>query len=125
MEVRVLLVGVLVLFSIACSSSEIEPDHFDDVYVQDFHSDKPKECTTTDVNLSHQQSSDFFKRSKIVDNKTIHDHYDYAPCYIEGTLKYKSRSCDWKIRAGATGQVKCNNSIWLFACDDCDDLFSD
>ena len=125
MEVRLILLVGFLQFTLACSSSnEIEPNRFVDVYVQDFHSDKPTQCTTTDVNLSHQQSHEFFKRSKVVDSKTIHDHYEYAPCYIEGTLKHKSTLCDWEIRAGATGQVKCNSNIWMFACDDCDDLFS-
>lgn len=123
MEIRILILGVSSLLFSACSTGALNSDDFNDVYVQDFHSDKPKECTTSDVNLSHKQAHEFFKRSKIVDRKIIHDHYEYAPCYIEGTLKYKEKSCDWRIRAGSTGSVKCGDKIWLFACDDCDDLF--
>lgn len=124
MEIRVFILGVVSLLFSGCSTDTLNPNNFNDVYVQDFHSDNPKECTTSDVNLSHKQAHEFFKRAKIVDRKIIHDHYQYAPCYIEGTLKYKAKSCDWRIRAGSTGYVKCGDKNWLFACDDCDDLFA-
>ncbi len=124
MEIRILILGAASLLISACSADALNPNNFNDVYVQDFYSEKPKECTTSDVNLSHKQAHEFFKRSKIVTRKMIHDHYVYAPCYIKGTLKYKNKSCDWKIRAGSTGSLKCDDKIWLFACDDCDDLFT-
>jgi len=124
MEIKILILGVASLFFSACSADTLNPSNFNDVYVKDFHSDKPKECTTSDVNLSHKQAKEFFERSKIVDRKKIHDNYAHAPCYIEGTLKYKGKLCDWKIRAGSTGSVKCGDKTWLFACDDCDSLFT-
>ena len=94
-----------------------------DVYVEDFGSDAPEQCRPADVDLGHAEARAFFVRAKQVSLQVIHDHYDYAPCYIEGTLKYGSRSCDWEIRAGATGHIVCGAKTWYFACDTCSDLF--
>ena len=94
------------------------------VYVADFNSEEMERCRPSDVDLSHSQASNFFMRAKRVDKKTLHDHYNYAPCYIEGTLKYKRKPCDWEIRAGATGHITCGKVTEYFACDSCDDLFT-
>jgi hypothetical protein len=76
---------------------------------------------TTGLGESHSQARDFFLRAKRVDRRTLHDHY--APCYIEGTLKYGSKPCEWEIRAGATGHITCGKVTEYFAGGDCDDLF--
>lgn len=53
----------------------------------------------------------------------VHDHYNHAPCYIEGTLKDGNQVCEWEIRAGATGHIKCGEAMQYYVCDTCDDLF--
>lgn len=124
MEIKNIIISLVLLFPLACTAGTPNPAKFKDVYVQDFHSDEPKRCTTADVELSHKQAHEFFNRAKVVSHKTLHDHYEHAPCYIEGTLKYKSKSCDWKIRASATGEITCGSETWFFACDDCKELFA-
>jgi len=94
-----------------------------DVYVEDFKSDDMQSCRPSDVPLNHARARDFFLRAQQVNYTVIHDHYDVAPCYVEGTLKYRNNICEWKIRAGATGQVECNKKIHYFICDNCQDLF--
>ena len=89
---------------------------FTNVYVADFHTDEPAAaCRTSDVPQSHGKAREFFSRAK--------DNYQLAPCYVEGTLTRQGRSCDWQIRAGATGSVQCGEQKLYFACDNCDDLF--
>lgn len=66
---------------------------------------------------------DFFLRAKLVNRRVLHDHYNHTPCYIEGTLKYNNKPCDWEIRASATGHITCGNDTKYFASDSCDDLF--
>lgn len=39
------------------------------------------------------------------------------------TLIRQGKSCDWQIRAGATGSVQCGEQKLYFACDTCGDLF--
>ena len=95
-----------------------------DVYVEDFQSTAMDRCRPSDVPLGNAEAAEFFRRAKLVDGRTLHDHYNYAPCYVEGTLKYQSTSCDWRIRAGATGEIRCGEQERLFACDSCDDLFA-
>lgn len=59
-----------------------------DVYVADFQSEDIAHCRPADVDLGHRQAHQFFERAKQVDGKTLHDYYEQAPCYIEGTLRY-------------------------------------
>lgn len=109
---------------ITCTSPDIRQELIKNLYVDDFHSDDVMNCKTSDVGLSHIQAKSFFQRAKEVDYKTLHDHYEIAPCYIEGPLTYKGEPCSWKIRAGSTGSIRCKDKEWYFVCDDCDDLFN-
>ena len=113
----------LALTLISCATSGFDTRAITDVYVADFHSDDMKHCRPADVDLSHSQAKEFFTRAKRVDHRTLHDHYNYAPCYIEGTLKNKQNFCRWEIRAGATGSIACDKATEYFACDTCADLF--
>ena len=111
-------VGAMLVASCATGSAE-----FADVYVADFKSDQPATCRPSDVPRSHGKAREFFSRARQVDYKTLQDHYELAPCFSEGTLKRSGKSCDWQIRAGATGSVQCGEQKLYFACDTCDDLF--
>lgn len=96
---------------------------FRDVYVADFSSREPATCRPADVPLDHAGARAYFQRARVVDYKTIHDHYDVAPCRVEGTLSSGGRICTWTIDAGAVGEVRCGDTTIHFVCDDCDDLF--
>jgi hypothetical protein len=124
MEVNARLLVFIAFTLIACHArAELNVGRLSEVYVEDFGSEAPDQCRPSDVGLTHAEAKEFFLRSKQVSAKVIHDHYDYAPCYIEGTLKYNSKRCDWEIRAGATGHIVCGRQTWHFACDTCADLF--
>ena len=107
----------------SCTTLAFDAHKLTEVYVADFNSEDMEHCRPSDVDLSHSQAKEFFTRAKLVDTKILHDHYNHAPCYIEGTLKYKSKPCDWEIRAGATGHITCGKVTEYFACDNCNDLF--
>lgn len=107
----------------SCAATPFDVRQITDIYIADFNSEDIKRCRPADVDLSHSQAQDFFKRAKQIDKKTLHDHYNFAPCYIEGTLKYRAKPCNFEIRAGATGQITCGQATEYFACDHCDDLF--
>lgn len=117
-RVLALLAGAALVASCATRDAA-----FSNVYVADFHSTEPASCRASDVPRSHGKAQAFFSRAKEVDYKTLHDNYELAPCYAEGTLTRQGRSCDWQIRAGATGSVQCGEQKLYFACDTCDDLF--
>lgn len=118
-----LIIFLATIFLASCTSKHIQIDKITDVYVTDFGSEEPDRCRPSDVDLSHHEARKFFLRARQVNHKVIHDYYDYAPCYIVGTLKYKSKICEWEIRAGATGHIKCNRDTLYYVCDTCDDLF--
>jgi len=115
----ILMVSVMT----ACVSLDKGSKKVTDVYVTDFQSDDMALCKPSDVDLSHSQAREFFERAKTVTSRELHHHYNYAPCYIEGTLKKGSQVCDFHIRAGATGQIQCGSTVEYFACDDCQVLF--
>ncbi len=118
------VVLVASIFFASCANTSFQRNDIADVYVADFGSEDIKHCRPSDVDLSHSEAKEFFLRAEKVEYKVIHDHYNYAPCYIEGTLKYKSMICEWEIRAGATGHIKCGEDTkYFFVCDTCEDLF--
>lgn len=95
-----------------------------DVYVADFKSDNMATCRSSDVDLDRTQVADFFRRASAIESKITNDHYDLAPCYIQGTLKHRFTTCEWEVRAGATGSITCAKRIQYFVCDTCADLFA-
>lgn len=124
MEMKTILVIILSVTMISsCQNTHFRINEIEDVYVDDFNSEDIESCKPSDVDLSHSEAREYFMRSKLVDYKIIHDHYNNAPCYIEGTLKYNSMICNWEIRAGATGQIQCGQNTYYFACDACEALF--
>ncbi|WP_263139795.1 hypothetical protein [Pseudomonas sp. RIT-PI-AD] len=124
MEMKPLTIALaLGLAPSACTAQGLDIGKAKDFYVEDFNSENVQRCRATDVDLDNEQVQDFFTRAQLVDSKTLHDHYNFAPCYIEGVVTYEGRSCDWQIRAGATGQISCGGEVWLYACDRCAELF--
>jgi len=115
---------VFLLALVSCTLSGMDSSHIEDLYVDDFHSDDTRSCKTSDVELNHSQAREFFDKAREVDYKIIHDHYEVAPCYIAGPLKYRDTPCSWKIMPGGTGSMSCGNKTWYFVCDDCDYLFN-
>lgn len=120
MRARAIALAVGAMLVASCATRDAA---FTNVYVADFHSDEPASCRTSDVPQNHGTAREFFSRARQVDYKTLHDNYELAPCYVEGTLSRQGKSCDWQIRAGATGSVQCGEQKLYFACDSCDDLF--
>ncbi|MGP9802760.1 hypothetical protein [Rheinheimera sp. NSM] len=123
---RVLILCSLSLWLPACGSQQqsFDSDQIGSLYIADFVSDAPEQCRPTDVDLSNIEVKQFFKQAREVAHKILHDHYNYAPCAIEGTLKYGQQSCNWQVRAGATGHIQCGEEHRYFACDDCAALFN-
>jgi hypothetical protein len=115
--------AVLILGAAAGSAFHIS-HNVGDVYVADFKSDNMATCRPSDVDLSKTQVADFFRRARAVESKVMNDHYDLAPCYIQGTLKHRFATCEWEVRAGATGSITCDKRIQYFVCDTCEDLFA-
>ncbi len=110
---------------VACGKkAELAPAAISELYIADFISEAPDQCGPSDVDLSNNDVLQFFRLAREVEHKTLHDHYNYAPCAIEGTLKYQQQSCSWQVRAGATGYIKCAERYRYFACDNCAELFS-
>jgi len=112
------------LFLLSCGGlPPFDSARISTVNIADFVSDAPLQCRPSDVDLTKVEAMQFFRQAREVDYKILHDHYNFAPCGIEGTLRYQQQSCDWKINAGATGQIRCADTVRYFACDDCEQLF--
>lgn len=123
MEIKYTIIIFAVCASSCTTTSDISGD-IQELYVDDFHSDNIDICKTSDVELSHSQAREFFSKAREVNYKTIHDHYEIAPCYIAGPVKYNNQQCSWKIRPGSTGSITCAENVKYFVCDDCNNLFN-
>ncbi|GAA0545575.1 hypothetical protein GCM10009098_11410 [Rheinheimera aquimaris] len=121
----IILASVCIILQ-ACGSQPqlFKAADINNVYIADFVSDAPQQCKPSDVDLSNIQVKQFFQQAAEVEHKTLHDHYNYAPCAIEGTLTYQQQSCNWQVRAGATGYVQCAGEYRYFACDNCEQMFN-
>lgn len=118
----VALAGMVLVSACATGLSAFRPDAVRDVYLSDFESTEPQRCTPADVPGRHADAAAFFRRAKLVDAKTLHDHYEYAPCAALGVLQYQGQTCTWRITAAWTGAVRCDGREWLLVCDDCENL---
>ncbi|WP_349962023.1 hypothetical protein [Rhizobium sp. ZPR3] len=116
----IILAAVALLYSSAAAYCE----QIADLKIVAFRSEEPDRCRVSDVTLSPAKAQEFFKRAKRINAQILHDDYDLAPCYVEGTLKWDGKICDWSIRAGATGRVQCKRQEMYFACETCGDLFN-
>lgn len=117
-----LVLGIIMILSTSCTrisdNSSVENKEISDFRLINFHADKTGLCQATDVNLTQQQSIDFFQMAKPVGFQTIHDDYSIADCYIEGTLQYNQiKSCQWQIYAGGVGVIQCNQNMQYYVCD--------
>jgi len=115
-----------VLFSGCASIASFNQHGIHKVVVLDFVSSDLNMCSPSDVDLTNADAQLFFQaRSKLVTHKTLHDYYEWSPCYATGSLIYIRRFCEWKIYASAIGSIRCGSHVWYFACDDgCDDLLT-
>ena len=75
--------------------------------------------------LTYEQAVLLLKHNRLITAKTMHDKYDYLPCYVKGTSRIKDKKCNWEIRAGGTVEISCSDTNYTLACDKCDDLLSD
>lgn len=114
---------ILTAVALLCTSAAAYCEQIADLKIAAFRSEEPERCHESDVALSPAKAREFFTRAKRINAQTLHDDYDLAPCYIEGTLKWDGKICHWNIRAGATGRVQCNRQEMYFACEACGDLF--
>ncbi|WP_234907873.1 hypothetical protein [Rhizobium rhizogenes] len=114
---------ILIAATLLGSSAVAQDRQITDLKIVAFRSEAPDRCRKSDVALTAAKARAFFKRAKRIDARILHDDYDLAPCYMEGTLKWGGEMCDWKIRAGATGHVQCSKQEIYFACEACGDLF--
>jgi hypothetical protein len=115
----------LALGLMACFSRvPAEAPSIENVYVDDFHSDDESTCRPSDVPIDHARASEFFRIARPITSRELHDHYDIAPCFVAGPLRYQGRVCTFEIRAGATATITCNQEVYNFACDSCRTLFA-
>lgn len=125
MEIARKLINVLIIFLlVSCACNQHPAQHITDLHIDDFQTEDINTCKPSDVDLSSKEAEQFFLRSKKVSYKIIHDHYNIAPCHIEGTLKTQGKVCEWKIQASLIGSIKCDEEISYYACDSCEELFN-
>jgi len=97
---------------------------FRDVFVLDFQSEEPRNCTAADVDLDNERAAAFFRRARRVSYRTIHDAYETFPCRALGVMRLHGQHCTWSINAGLYATVRCGGKEVHYACDECQDLLT-
>lgn len=76
-----------------------------------------------DFRLTKEEAAQLLNQSRVITTKEMHDHHEYLPCYVKGTVNYDGKTCDFTIRAGGTTELVCQNGKnYVLVCDDCNDL---
>jgi hypothetical protein len=122
MTIKAWPIGALLVLA-GCTDLHNTPD-LESIVISSFQSQEPESCRSSDVPLDPSRVRAFFQRASKIDSRTLHDRYEWAPCYLEGSLKYNGQVCTWQVRAGATGVVQCPSAEQYFTCEECSDLFA-
>ncbi len=118
------LAALLTLLAGCAQPHTFDSNNLGDIAVSGFQSQEPGSCRPSDVPLDQNQVMSFFQRAITIDSRALHDDYEWAPCYLEGRLKYSGKACTWQVRAGGIGVIACPAAEQYFACKECDDMFS-
>lgn len=92
MNLRSWLFGAWVTLA-GCAAS---PPDINEISISDFRSEEPERCRPSDIALDEGKIASFFKRAEPIDGRTLHDEYDWASCYLEGTLNDHGKACTWR-----------------------------
>jgi hypothetical protein len=126
MRAAILLAGILLVSCVNANSVETGDAH--SFRVEKYELDEEHGCRRNDINVNADRAKEFFRRSREVEHRVIHDSYDIAPCSVYGVVTYKGKACRWNVNAGGTGWISCGEGtsakIHYFACDNCDDLLN-
>ena len=122
MTIKAWPIGALLVLA-GCTDLHNTPD-LESIVISSFQSQEPESCRSSDVPLDPSRVQAFFQRASKIDSRTLHDRYEWAPCYLEGSLKHNGQVCMWQVRAGATGVVQCPSAEQYFTCEECSDLFA-
>lgn len=88
--------------------------------IPSFRSDEPATCQRTDVDLKPVNVQRFFRGATVVSSRRVHDEYDLAPCYLQGTLLHSLQRCTWTIRPGGVGTLQCGATFSYVVCEECE-----
>lgn len=123
---KLMMLVVVVATVTACASTEKRS--FDNVRLTGFGSDRP-DSLCENFRLTQAQAGQFLNRVRPINARQMHDHYNYLPCFVKGTVTRIGQSheiCDLIIRAGGTVELSCEGGqTYLYACDTCDELLVD
>src|SRR5690606_16921292 len=116
------LFGILVGIS-GCTLNGSKQFH--SASVHSVGSDEPSSLCAN-FSLTNDQATQLLNRAKPITPQQLHDHYNYLPCYVKGTVIRSGEgtmSCDYTIRAGGTAELVCDDGQgYIYACDTCEVL---
>ncbi|PCK08640.1 MAG: hypothetical protein COA42_08175 [Alteromonadaceae bacterium] len=79
--------------------------------------------------LTTTQAEAFFNRGREIDGITLHEKFDWLPCYVDGRIsnpELNMNHCPFSIQAGGTASIRCDGGkAFIWACDQCEDLLAD
>jgi hypothetical protein len=80
----------------------------------------PTDAFCADFRLTAAQAERYFERARAIDSVTLHDRFDYLPCWVRGNAKSQGALVAWEIRAGGTASVRWpDGHTVLLGCREC------
>jgi hypothetical protein len=75
--------------------------------------------------LNEKQIKEYFSKANIIDEYKANHEYDWAPCYVRGTMEWDHLEAKWEINALQTAVVRFKNGdVLYFICKGaCDHMF--
>ncbi|WP_188151072.1 hypothetical protein [Teredinibacter waterburyi] len=117
--VKILSIFSFVVFLAACTDVDTKENVISVGNIVNTGNDGATSEFCSDFSLTKEQAQDFFKNAEQVTARDIHDNYSFLPCFVTGEGYLNEQKCEWKIRAGGTGSIECEDISILMACEDC------
>ena len=121
----VAIFGCLILIGCAAPRPSAASLHvsLEDVRVTARGADTPG-AFCADFTLDAAQAREFLSAARILNERELHDNFDYLPCYVQGTGRRDGVPVLWEIRAGGTATVRAEGeAAVLLGCKECAQKF--
>lgn len=77
-----------------------------------------------DFTLDATQAREFLSAAHVLNDRELHDDFDFLPCYVRGTGTRNGVPVRWEIRAGGTATVTADGEAAVqLGCKECAQKF--
>ncbi|MDH5545400.1 MAG: hypothetical protein OEZ43_07400 [Gammaproteobacteria bacterium] len=113
----IVFLGLLLVAS--CTQSLDTNNRIAVVSVDQAGTDENKAEFCSDFNLSKADAQSYFDKAEVISAETMHDEFEFLPCFVRGKCQLNDKSCQWEIRAGGVAHVDFGEKTEIYGCNSC------